>query len=90
MRKDAKTIKNSKAIIVKADKIRNLYQVPKEQYSKLMRENITKNYQIAPENVYHEGNSEAREIAEGLDLQNRMDVLAKSEAFITLKDHQDN
>ena len=90
MRKDTKTIKNSKDIIVKADKTRNLYQVPKEQYSKLMKENITKNYKIAPENAYDEVNSEAKEIAEDLDLQNRMDVLAKSEAFITLKDHKNN
>ena len=75
MRKDTETIKNSKDTIVKADKTRNLYQVPKEQFSKLMKENITKNYKIAPENAYDEVNSEAKEIAQGLDLQNRMDVL---------------
>ena len=43
MRKDTKTMNSSQDIIVKVDKTRNVYQVPKEQYSKLIRGNITKN-----------------------------------------------
>ena len=45
LRKDINRIRSSSdAVFVKADKTRNLYQLPKTNYEKLLRENITKYY----------------------------------------------
>ena len=87
--KDIQKIKNSKDVIVPADKTRNLYAVPKKKYE-LFRENITKSYKPAPDETYKEINDEARDIAASLDMSDRMNCMAKKEAFITLKDHKVN
>lgn len=87
---DIRRIRNSTDIIVPADKTRNLYQMRTVQYEKLLRGNITKNYKPAPDGLYDDINSEAKRIATRLKLEDRAEVLAKSEAFFTLKDHKEN
>ena len=77
-------------MIVPADKTRNLYSTTVDNYKKLLHDIITKTYQHAPEGAYSQINLEAREIAERLDIADRTEVLAKSECFITLKDHKEN
>ena len=88
--KDIRDMKQSADIIVRADKTRNLYKVPVAQYDKLLHDNVTKFYKSAPDSLYEDINSEAQQIAHRLDLADRMDTLAKSEAFLTLKDHKEN
>ena len=88
--KDIQKMKNSKDVIVPADKTRNLYAVPKKKYNKFLRENITKSYKPAPDETYQEINDEARDIAASLEMSERMNCMAKKEAFITLKDHKVN
>lgn len=44
----------SQSIFVQADKTRNLYKLEKEQYEKLMTENITKHYKTANEVEYED------------------------------------
>ena len=83
--KDIQKIKISEDVIVPADKTRNLYAVPKKKYDKLLRENITKSYKPAPDETYQEINDEARDIAASLEMSERMNCMAKKEAFITLK-----
>ena len=77
-------------MIVPADKTRNLYAVPKKKYNKLLRENITKSYKPAPDETYQEINDEARAIAASLEMSEKMNCMARKEAFITLKDHKVN
>ena len=48
--------------------------------------NITKSYKQAPAQTYNDINNEAKDIAHPLELSDRMNCLAKKEAFITLKD----
>lgn len=88
MENDLKTMKTSGDIIVKADKTKNLYKLSANQYDKLVHDNITKNYKLAPDSQYDVINAEAKAIANDLHLADRMDVLARSEAFLTLKDHK--
>ena len=83
--KDIQKMKNSKDVIVPADTTRNLYAVPKKKHDKLLRENITKSYKPAPDETYQEINDEARDIAASLEMSERMNCMAKKEAFITLK-----
>ena len=90
LRKDMRRIRQSPDLIVKADKTRNLYLVSMTQYEKLLRDNITRNYKPAEDHMLRDINKEAKNIAERLKLDRKMDTMAKSEAFITLKDHKDN
>ena len=55
-----------------------------------MREKITKHYRSAHEEVYYEISAEAQVIASELGIADRVDVMAKKEVFITLKDHKEN
>jgi len=90
MQGDLKSVRETNDVIVPADKTRNLYRVPKDHYQKLLHDNITRTYKLAPDDMFNEINTEAQEIAGGLGLAERMDVLAKADAFVTLKDHKPN
>ena len=58
LRKDVARIKHSKNLFVPADKTRNLYELEKERYEKLLRDNITKHYRAATGNSYGDINAE--------------------------------
>ena len=88
--KDIAYIKRSQALFVPADKTRNLYELERGQYDKLLWEDITKHYRTTDREAYRDINVEAQAIASRLGLASRMDTMAKREAFITLKDHKEN
>ena len=90
LHEDIKAINQCDKALIFADKSRNLYEVDKEQYGKLMKDNITKSYKKAGRSIENELNKEAKEIAEKLKIGDRMECLANQQAFITLKDHKDN
>lgn len=90
MTEDLKSVRESNEVVVPADKTRNLYKVSTDQYKKLLHDNVTKTYQLAPDGAYDAINHEAAAIAHGLNLDDRIDIMAKSDAFITLKDHKEN
>ena len=83
-------MKCSNNVFVFADKTSNIYELPKDTYNKLLNENITKTYKKAPPKLENAVNSEAKSIAEKLELADRVESLAKSPAYITLKDHKEN
>lgn len=87
---DARSIHKSEALYVPADKTRNYYKMNKLNYEKILRENITKNYRKAKEHTIDEINSEAKNISSNLGIDDRMDILAMKQAYITLKDHKEN
>ena len=90
IRADIKRITTSEKAFIQADKTRNLYELDKETHDKLYLENVTKTYKIADSSTYDEINSEAKTIARNLKIDDKTECLAKSTAFITLKDHKDN
>ena len=90
LRTDIGRIRKCKDVIVPADKTRNMYTVGPDQYEKLLQDNITRNYKVAPGKTYDDINSEARDIAESLELGERIECMAKREAYVTLKDHKPN
>ena len=87
---DIARIRRSNAVFVTADKTRNLYQVEKDQYQKLLRNNVTKHYQLADGRAYSDVNAETQVIAHKLRIADRLETMAKKEAYVTLKDHKDN
>ena len=87
---DMKKVSTSNNVFIFADKTRNIYESSPENYNKLLSENITKSYKIGKEDLAYEINSELKNIADNLSIGDRIDIMAKKPAFITLKDHKDN
>ena len=90
LKKDIKEINNSSSIFVPADKTTNLYKVSKENYEKLLKENITVNYKKADISVKNNIDREAKVIANKLNLADRIECYNMNDAFITFKDHKEN
>ena len=55
-----------------------------------MRENITKSYKISDSKVTDHINQELRDISHQHSISNRIDIMSKPNAFVTLKDHKEN
>ena len=62
----------------------------KEDYEKIIHENVTKKYKKANMSLPKRINREARKIAKTFDFADRVDTMAKQECFITLKDHKED
>ena len=77
LKEDVKSITRTDDIIVRADKTKHVYRMSKNQYSKLLQENITKNYKLAPKTAFASINLEAKEIAKKLDLEERVETMGK-------------
>ena len=90
MYENMETIRTSNKSFIQADKTRHLYELDKKTHDKLLQENITKSYKKCSNNTYNEINSEAKQIATKLGIQDRTTTLAKKQAFIILKDHKEN
>ena len=90
MKQDIAQIKNSDRVIVSADKTRNFYKMDALDYQKILRENVTKSYKLAKEQQLNNINQETKRMATESNIADRIEVMAKQEAYITLKDHKDN
>ena len=65
--KDVKEINSSTDVYLPADKTTNLYKISKEDYNKLLKENITANYKKATSTVKQSINREAKKIAKNMN-----------------------
>ena len=90
LEKDVQSIKASDHLIVPADKTTNLYKIKKDDYEKLLFNNVTDKYKKVDNSVTDDINLEAKHIATKLKLEDRIEQMAKKPAFVTLKDHKDN
>ena len=61
----------------------------KDQYKKLLKENITKSYKKSNNRKISNINWEAKKITEKLSLDDRVERLQEREPYITIKDHKD-
>ena len=86
--RDKKKIKSSTNIFVLADKTRNYYEMQPSDYTKLLRENVTKSYKHAQEHIATSIAEEFKDIVNELKLSNRTDPMPETTAFLTLKDHK--
>ena len=90
MSKDLKEIRNSNMAIVPADKSNNFYKVSIQDYDKMLRKNITKDYKKANKDLRYKIDEETAKIAAELKLGNRMENYQLSKPFILLKDHKED
>jgi hypothetical protein len=86
--KDLKDIRKDKQIFVKADKTSNFYRTEPRDYIELINKNVTKSYKKTNHNTTNTITSTDTNIAKKLELDDRIEVSAKKESFITLKDHK--
>ena len=82
--KDVKKIKESDKIFVPADKSRNIYLLSKDDYQKLLAENITKIYKMANRRKVYDINNETKSIAKQLSIDDRMERMYENESYITI------
>ena len=61
-----------------------------KNYKKLLTNNISKTYKKSDTAIFNKINKKAKNIAEKDDIAERVDCFAKSNAFVTLKDHKEN
>ena len=86
---DMKVFNNTKEALVNADKSTNIYKMNKNAYKKYLTENITNTYKKPNKNKVNRINSEAKRIAEKQKLDDRIQQLQETEAFISVKDHKE-
>ena len=87
---DISKIKKSTKAFIPADKTSNFYQLDKTQHDKLLRDSITATYKKASTDAANIIDSQAKSIAQELNIDSRTEQIAKQQAFITLKDHKEN
>ena len=70
---DINEIKTRDKVFVAADKSRHIYKMEKDQYKKLLKENITKTYKKSNKRKISNINWEAKKITEKLSLDDRVE-----------------
>ena len=87
---DTSNLKSSLDVYAFAGKTTNIYKLPPQDYKKLLHENITKSYKKSLTRFEKSINLEAKEIAAGIKIDDRIKYMKKAPAYITLKDHNNN
>ena len=87
---DKRRIKTSPNVFIFADKTRNLYEMNANTYNKLLTENITKTYKLAQDGTIDSINHELKDIADALKISNRIEPMAQTQVFVSLKDHKED
>ena len=85
LNEDILNIKSSPYVYAFADQTTNIYRLPPQDYRKILHENITKSYKKSPARLEKSINLEAKKIAAGVKLDDRIEYMAKARAYITLK-----
>ena len=89
LKRDIMKVNSSDKVLVFADKSRNVYELEKPQYEKLLSENITKSYRKSNEQSISDVNQELNAITTKLDIGGGIESTARRQAFISLKDHKE-
>ena len=88
MYEDMRRITESDGIFVKSDKSGNLYEIEKGKYKQMMFKEVVKHYRKATPDLENELNSEAKMLAHGLGIVDRVEKYNTNNCFITIKDHK--
>ena len=89
LRNDIKTtIKKPDSLLIPADKTTNYYAMNTKTYNTLITDNVTKTYKKSNDNTVKSIDQKTAKIAKELNLDDRIETLARKEAFVTLKDHK--
>ena len=75
-------------LFVKGDKSQNFYKMDYKHYDTLLEKHIQQNYRKSNPNRVRNINRNDKQIAEDLDLGDRIHEVVEKQAFITIKDHK--
>ena len=87
LQNDVKRIKQDPKLLIPTDKTNNLYKLATDEYNKLLTKNIFKSYKKTDKSLPNRTNTEAKNIAKDLKLEERIEQHSQHQSFITLKDH---
>ena len=90
LNRDIESIRSTKNVLVFADKSTNLYELSRENYQKLLHENITQTHKKAPKNAKQDIDRKTKSFVKTLKIEDRMECYSNQHAYITLKDHKEN
>jgi len=55
-----------------------------------LKENITKNYKLGNDSIIDDINGKLKKICSDISISDRIETITKREAFVTVKDHEEN
>ena len=101
LKKWLRSVNTEKKVLIAADKTDNYYYLPPKNLSKIVRNNVTKDYKIVNEEQVDKVNLDTLKLARRLDgntdldpdkdkrsgLAKTMEKYSRQEAFVTIKDH---
>ena len=87
---DIHKIKSSPTVFAFADKTNIIYEMSKDHHKQLLHDNVTKTYQKTPPKLEASINMEAKSISTKLKISDRVERIARTPTFVTLKEHKDN
>ena len=89
LKQDVKTIRETKELIIQADKTSNNYKLDVPEYQRLIKKDVHKDYKKAAEEDLRRANDKHKEIVTNYDLENRVMKTQARPVRATLKDHKD-
>ena len=89
MKSDLEKINNMDSVIVASDKTKNFYKMKKNEYEKLLLENITKEYEKTTKSMVDNNDKKSADLARKINQEDRMETYTMSEAYLTVKDHKE-
>ena len=101
LKKWLRSVNTEKKVLIAADKTDNYYYLPPNNLSKIVRNNVTKDYKVVKEEQVDKVNLDTLKLARRLDgnkdfdpnkdrksgLARNMEKYSRQEAFVTIKDH---
>ena len=90
MKNDVKNIRNSEKTLTPADKTSNMYRLTKEEYQTFRTNAVTSKYKKGTGKLKERIDKGGLKFAKQAGVSSRMEVSAKNNAFVTLKDHKEN
>ena len=77
-------------MFVPTDKSRNVYLLSKDEYQKLLTENITKAYKMTNRRKVYNINNETKSIGKPLSIDDHIERMYENESHINIKDHKEH
>ena len=91
MKRLLKKIHKDKMMVAKSDKTGNFYQINPNEYFQLMSREVNKEYKMDQDSTTEKLiNRNASEIGSMLGVDKRLEVMAKKDAYILMKDHKES
>ena len=90
IKQSVRNVKNSKEMIIPADKSHVLYKIPVPTFEKMLKNEVTKTYKHTTQNEVHNVNKESLKLIQTHEpgLEARVEVFSQTPAFISVKDHK--